>query len=503
MASLLLVSLLTLLTQHAAGLQVTPNSPCSSFCVDSSNLDFSDPNSSTTKNSDITCIDSEYATSSAGQKFERCMSCLQDSTFAQGSESDQLWFLYNLRYAFDYCILGFPNATGIASTPCSTSTACGGLESAFTGDKLNPKKPDYSYCGADGSAMTDGVVSECMSCVGALEGQDYLANFLIALDAGCKQQPPTGMLIGLNDTVFSETRISSIDPNTGKATDDQRPALSVPQMAGIAVGAVVFILAVAGFLFVHIRKRRNRRLLLGDTKASTIGSKKSRHRPASSLSFRCQTHLTPRSPAFFPNPSDSTIEEEKPYVGPFSALGSHPISPDSPKQAAWRAQNSHSSFSAASRSGSKALPLHNIATAIPTIPGNVHYSTSPKAAFFSPTDEPASTTSTKSTAQLLPLRQYNPAEYGVSSPQIGAGPDGTFSSPTSGTTTSPLLSRAWEQRTSTWDLPPRSSSKPAGVGAWERVAAGVAGKNRRTSNTGSPVETKQINFNFPPPPTRR
>ncbi|KAI1415373.1 hypothetical protein F5Y13DRAFT_157256 [Hypoxylon sp. FL1857] len=495
MASLLLVLVLTLLTQHAASLQVTPNSPCASFCVDSSGLDFSDPNSSTTKNSDIACTDSEYATSSAGQKFQRCMSCLQDSTFAQGPESDQLWFLYNLRYAFDYCILGFPNATGVASTPCSTSTACGGLESAFTGDKLNPKKPDYSYCGTDGSAMTDGVVSECMSCVGALEGQDYLANFLIALDAGCKQQPPTGILIGLNDTVFSETRISSIDPNTGKPTDDKGPALSVPQIAGIAVGAVVIVLAVAGFLFVHIRKRRNRRLLLGDIKASTAGQKKSRHRPASSLSFRCQTHLTPRSPAFFPNPSDSTIEEEKPYVGPFSALGSHPISPESPRQSGWRVQNS--------RSGSKALPLHNIATAIPTIPGNVHYSTSPKAAFFSPTDEPASTTSTKSTAQLLPLRQYNPAEYGISSPQIGASPEGTFSSPTSGTTTSPLLSRAWEQKIPTWDLPPRSSSKPAAVGTWERVAAGVAGKNRRTSNTGSPVETKQINFNFPPPPARR
>ncbi|OTA67282.1 hypothetical protein K449DRAFT_390004 [Hypoxylon sp. EC38] len=503
MDSLRCILILTFLTQHAASLQVTPNSPCASFCVDSADLDFSDPNSSTTKNSDITCTDSEYVTSPAGQKFQRCMSCLQDSTFAQGSESDQLWFLYNLRYTFDYCILGFPNATGVASTPCSTSTACGGLDSAFTGDKLKPKTLDYSYCGASGSAMTDGVVSECMSCVGALEGQDYLANFLIALDAGCKQQPPTGMLIGLNDTVFSQTRISAIDPNTGKTTDDKGPTLSIPQIAGIAVGTAVVILALVGFLFVHIRKRRNRRLILGDIKASAAGQKKSRHRPASSLSFRCQTHLTPRSPSFFPNPSDSTIEEEKSYVGPFSALGSHPISPESPRQAAWRAQNGLPGLNPTSWSGSKALPLHNIATAIPTIPGNVHYSASPKAAFFSPTDEPASTTSTKSTAQLLPLRQYNPAEYGISSPQIGASPDGTFSSPTSGTTTSPLLSRAWEQKTSTWDLPPRSSSKPAGVGAWERVAAGVAGKNRRTSNTGSPVETKQINFNFPPPPTRR
>ncbi|KAI1446947.1 hypothetical protein F5Y02DRAFT_49067 [Annulohypoxylon stygium] len=503
MASLLSLLILTFLTQHVTSLQVTPNSPCASLCIDSAGLDLSDPNSSTTNSSDITCYDSEYSSSSAGQKYQRCMSCLQDSTFSQGSESDQLWFLYNLRYTFDYCILGFPNATNVPSTPCSTSTACGGLDEAFTNDKLDPKTPNYSYCSADDSGMTDEIVSECMSCVGALDGQKYLANFLIALDAGCKQQPSTGTLIGLNDTVFSETRISAVDPAVENSASDKGPTLTVTQIAGIAVGAVVVVLAISGFLFVHFRKRKNRRLLLGDVRASVVGQKKSRHRPDSSLSFRCQTHLTPRSPAFFPNPSNDIIEEEKPYAGPFSALGSHPVSPGMPRQPTWGNEKSDSSASPSVRPGNKALPLHNIATAIPTIPGNVHYSTSPKAAFFSPTDEPASTTSTKSTTQLLPLRQYNPAEYGVSSPQVGGTPDGTFSSPTSGSTSSPLLSRAWEQRTPTWDLPPRSSSKPIGIGAWERVAAGVAAKNRRTSNSGSPVETKQINFNFPPPPARR
>ncbi|KAI1376600.1 hypothetical protein F4677DRAFT_454451 [Hypoxylon crocopeplum] len=501
MASLLSSLILTLLVQHAAGLQVTPNSPCASFCVDSSDLDFSDPNSSTTKNKDITCYDSEYSTTPAGQKFQSCMSCLQDSSFSQGAESDQLWFQYNLRYTFDYCIFGFPNATGVASTPCSTSFACGELQEGFTDDKLDPEKQSYSYCSANGGPMADDIVSKCVSCVAASEDQDYLANFLIALDTGCKQQPPSGMIIGLNDTVFSKTMVSSVDPTAEKTTEDKKPALSVTQIAGIAIGATIVILAIAGFLFVRHRKQRNRRLLVGDTRVSMTGQK-SRHRPASSLSFRCQTHLTPRSP-YFPSPSDGTIEEEKPYTDPHSALSSHPVSPESPRQSAWRTQSSSLGFSSFSRADGKVLPLHNIATAIPAIPSNVHYSTSPKAAFFSPVDEPASTTSTKSTAQLLPLRQYNPAEYGVTSPQMGASPDGTFSSPTSGSTGSPLLSRAWEQRASTWDLPPRGSSRPSGVGAWERVATGVAGKNRRTSNTGSPVETKQFNFNFPPPPAQR
>ncbi|KAI1774162.1 hypothetical protein F4818DRAFT_442323 [Hypoxylon cercidicola] len=490
MASLTSFLLLSLLAQHATGLQVTPNSPCASFCVDTPGLDFSDPNSSTTGNGDISCYDSDYSSSPAGQKFQSCMSCLQDSTFSQGN---------NLRYTFDYCIFGFPNAT-VASTPCSTSFACGDLRESLTDGNLNPEENGYSYCPGSG-AMADDMVSKCMSCVSASDDQDYLANYLIALDAGCKQRPPTGMAIGLNDTVFSKTRISAVDPTAEDTSDKKQSTVSVSQIAGIVAGAVVIVLAIAGFLFVRCRKRRNRSLIVGGTKVVATGQK-SRHRPASSLSFRCQTHLTPRSPTFFPNPSDGTIEEEKPYVGPFSALGSHPISTESPKQATWQTQNGNPRLSSFAR-GDKMLPLHNIATAIPAIPDSVHYSTSPKAPFFSPTDEPASTTSTKSTSQLLPLRQYNPAEYGVTSPQLGSTPDGTFSSPTSGSTSSPLMSRAWDQRTPAWDLPPRGSSRPAGIGAWERVAAGVANKNRRTSNNGSPVETTHINFNYPPPPARR
>lgn len=89
-----LYTLLTLFStsQLSSALQVTPNSPCSSVCRDSSDLDASDPNSSHTRNSDITCQDAAYS-SAAGSKFKSCMTCLQTSTFSQGSESDTMWFL--------------------------------------------------------------------------------------------------------------------------------------------------------------------------------------------------------------------------------------------------------------------------------------------------------------------------------------------------------------------------------------------------------------------------
>ncbi|KAJ2971162.1 hypothetical protein NUW58_g9494 [Xylaria curta] len=171
-----LVCILGFLAQYSIALQVTPNSPCASSCLDVEGADISDPNSSTTTNKDITCYDSKYASSPVGRKFQRCMSCLQDSTFSQGSESDQLWFLYNLRYTFDNCIFGFPNAIGIPSTPCSTSTACGALEAALTHGDLSPKNPDYSYCDVDGGVITGPLLTKCMSCVGASEDQDFLVN---------------------------------------------------------------------------------------------------------------------------------------------------------------------------------------------------------------------------------------------------------------------------------------------------------------------------------------
>ena len=91
--SLVALGLVLLWTALARALQVTPNSPCASFCIDSNDLDYSDPNSSNTHGSDITCGDKNYANRPVGQKFERCMTCLQTSSFAQGSENDQQLFL--------------------------------------------------------------------------------------------------------------------------------------------------------------------------------------------------------------------------------------------------------------------------------------------------------------------------------------------------------------------------------------------------------------------------
>lgn len=82
-----------------------------------------------------------------------------------------------MRYSFDYCIFGYPNATGVGSNPCMTSTACGALEAALTDGELDPEKStQYSYCDADGGSMLGSAYDKCLSCVRAGGEHYYLTN---------------------------------------------------------------------------------------------------------------------------------------------------------------------------------------------------------------------------------------------------------------------------------------------------------------------------------------
>ena len=87
-----LLTALLALSNQVFSLQVTPNSPCAAACIDSSGADVSDPSASNTYNSDIVCEDRLFG-SNTGSKWKSCMSCLQNSTFVNGGENDQSWFL--------------------------------------------------------------------------------------------------------------------------------------------------------------------------------------------------------------------------------------------------------------------------------------------------------------------------------------------------------------------------------------------------------------------------
>lgn len=96
LSSSLSLSLLFSLLSSTTALQVTPGSACASVCLDSPDVDSMRATASTTNSSDIVCDDVDYFSSSTGQKFKDCLTCLQTSNALSGEENDVSWFLCKL-----------------------------------------------------------------------------------------------------------------------------------------------------------------------------------------------------------------------------------------------------------------------------------------------------------------------------------------------------------------------------------------------------------------------
>ncbi|KAK3898153.1 hypothetical protein C8A05DRAFT_47447 [Staphylotrichum tortipilum] len=560
-------ALLTLVTLFSAtplssALQVTANSPCSAVCRDSLDLDASDPNSSNTRNSDITCLDAAYS-SAAGNKFKNCMTCLQTSTFSQGSESDTMWFLYNMRYAVSYCIFGFPNATDIASTPCSTIKACGHLDVSMEHGIKDPSSTTaYSYCKAGtGAAMDSANFESCIPCIAAEGKTNYLVNYLVGLEAGCRQQPAPGVLLGLNDTVFANAQITIVDPTTLKQNNTPKSeGLGIPVIVGIVAAAVAAILIAGATTFICLRKRNNRRAR-ANAEADYYGD----HRHRSSMSFQCQTHMV--SPRFWPaaGPEEglSTPATDSPdgtnqpgqrssIWKPHTDLPEYPYHEDAATTVVGDDDSTTTKPTTATHHISKkaamaAVPLHHITTAVPAPTRPAQAYTSPSSldrTYHSPSDfrSPLSADSARSSSALLPaIKPYVPAEHGVHIP--GSSPTTTpapfpsvaaaaaspvISSPGragAGTGMTPLL------KSSAWPLPEpsrRQSGNGSGTAGQQRnviklgntftppppppikttrgsalfLGSGIGGGRNSPRVAGSPVESWEIQTAFAAPPRR-
>ncbi|SPJ83636.1 related to exo-alpha-sialidase / neuraminidase [Fusarium torulosum] len=427
----IIISLFLLVS--ATALQVTPNSPCAQFCFDSSNT-----NSSETRGDEIVCNDDDFKRKAEGQKFQRCLACLQDSTFKQGNESDQDWFLYNMRYSFDYCIFGYPNATDIPSGPCITSEACGPIGNALKKGITEPDdREQYGYCDTDDKAMLGDAVAKCQACVKADSTHTIISNFLVALDAGCQQRPKPGTPIGLNDTVFSERTISILDPSASVVPGDSHD-LPNTSIAAIAVGAFAFLLISAGCIFMQHRKR----------------SKNSAHNRRSSLSFRCQTRLTPMTPGFHDLP---------PYMDEERNLS---------KPSFWSHRN-------AMRGSLDTHKLGIVTTTIPHPPPT-------RAIVHTPNREDSSPTESISSCSNAPLLSNSAGPQcgtpGIASPLFSPGL--SITTPRSAT-----FPRECHDSNNPWVQQQNNSSK------------GFL-KKKKSRDSQAPSETRNIKIVFDPPPKR-
>ncbi|KAJ8064547.1 hypothetical protein OCU04_006877 [Sclerotinia nivalis] len=254
--------LFSLLTNIGLALMVIPDSPCMSLCSNGQDSDSID-------GSEIVCQNNDFITTTAGQKLKSCLSCLQLSTAAGNDQNDQHCFIYNIRYTFASCLYGFSNATDTIATPCSTSKACGPLQLAIEdGNFITSNETAYGYCSVNYNSILSSGTSACISCLQADNIQSYLSNFLIALQAGCHQQPPDGTIIGLNDSVFSQHIITETSPGrsyntTVSSTTASKKGLSKNTIIGVSVGlgilllVTIFIIYILWRKYISLKRRRN------------------------------------------------------------------------------------------------------------------------------------------------------------------------------------------------------------------------------------------------------
>jgi hypothetical protein len=303
---------------------------------------------------------------------------------------------------------------------------------------------------------------------------------LIALQAGCQQKPANGIIIGLNETVFSANAIEIVDPHSATSdtnADSGSSGLQPAVIAAIAVGAFAAVVLAAGCVYMQIRKRRNRARREARNSSSSAGGGAPM---ASPLSFRCQTHVTPRSPEFPSAVRGSPVGPETPFAHPSAALGSNPIG-------AHVVVNTSSMPSPA--------PAH-----------------SPDDYFNTPT----STVSTRSNAPLLSgqYRPYYPASYASPNLSLQSGMPGVAISsnePVSAVSTTPShhsgFSRGRQGGVSPYMEQRGFQQERHYTSPWSQVdTVGAAGAARDTVRKkgalGEPVQVTRIQTSFPPPPKR-
>lgn len=264
-------SLLSAISTVSA-LNVTAGSDCEALCREGSA-------SAPTTSSDIVCEDNDFLSSSNGIGFRSCVECLQESSATSGSDSDVTWFLYNVRYAFDVCLYTFPEAADeeTINSPCNIDGACGGLEDALTTSLLETDSENqFNYCQSTQNFTDGDDYRGCLTCLRSTSNQKYLANFLVALRAGCEQQPEAGQPVSLSGSIFSTSIVNITEPledirdrPSGAGTG----TLTTGAIVGIAVGCALLFLGAGCLIFIHCRRQRRdaARLKLDSPQPDTPG----------------------------------------------------------------------------------------------------------------------------------------------------------------------------------------------------------------------------------------
>ena len=381
------------------------------------------------------------------------------------------------------------------------------------------------------------------------------ATALIALEAGCLQMPNVTSTLGLSGSVFSHAIIKIVEPST-QDDSDESVQLSTAAIAGIAIGATVLLLLVAAIVFIRIRRRKNRANLGIEPR---WGRSKKSHKRNSSFSFHCRKILaSPMSPKFFKD--ELTPVEENQGYGSLDAITQSQVSGVTPASDAsagryfiasrqrpayepsWSPRGPPPAFNtfgapatipeqpdqqpslslpAEKKGFSEKAPLSIDTTLVAPPPARQ----SPRTDVFA-----ALITSSQPVPPTLPLRStsYVPSSRGsiasTTSPQSSSG--GNKVRPKASTTTmssqgsgypsmatpssaSPLMRQkhGWpsprEAAEAGWFPPPPPSGPPSKSSPAKNGRKGASGAGKKVRReSGSPVESQQIQISFPAPPQR-
>ncbi|MCJ1471116.1 hypothetical protein MMC07_009764 [Pseudocyphellaria aurata] len=300
------IFLTLLLSHHIHAIEVSPNSNCSSLCVDSAINDPGTGDSSHTVSDDLVCDDDEFSSTVVGRKFKECMICELNSTKAYVNENDAYWLMYNIRFNVDWCVFGYPTNPQVTEANSQCGNVCSGPGNSARIALVDRVLRDevefqYQYC-QDGNGAFSKIADDCMKYLNEVPKTKTLANFVKALNVACDQQPPAGQTLKLNFDVFAAAStlnlLTSTASSAGIVTATVIPAdppslssaaLAAPSSSraiasasaaapannivrvgvgvGLGVGGAALVLAVMAIIFFRCRSTRNREMFEREARA--------------------------------------------------------------------------------------------------------------------------------------------------------------------------------------------------------------------------------------------
>ncbi|KXJ93366.1 hypothetical protein Micbo1qcDRAFT_203446 [Microdochium bolleyi] len=237
------------LAGSASAILVTSGSNCAAQCGNVL---------SSTPADDVACTDLALTSTNTGTVWRNCLSCQIASNYVNTGvkpvTSDLQATLYNLRFGLSHCLFDF------GTNPCITSTACEPLQAALQYEKLAPNVTSYGYCSVWSSLQ----VPKCNACIRAMDGGEYLSNYLQVLNGACdlKIQPP--QTIPLDGDIFNadkQVQVTLPSATAGPTGTYTVGPFSYGQLAGIVIGGVLGLLLFLGCGVIINGKRRRRAYL--------------------------------------------------------------------------------------------------------------------------------------------------------------------------------------------------------------------------------------------------